>query len=271
MSGPPALDDEELQKIYVWVDSVPLSRPKRNISRDFSDGVLAAEMVAHYFPKLVELHNYSSANSLRQKLYNWATLNQKVFRRLNFDVKKSEIESIVNCKPGVIESILMQLQHKIAEYRAALARGETSPLPYTAPPDSARGGGGQGGSGGFGSSQDSSGGHLSDRGAQAGAAIAAAAAAHPRGSTGYNGGPQTSAYVPVTHLGGGHAVAAPAPYAGDAEKDATIGELRETIEILELKIKKLEQLVRLKDSRIQTLTQRLQGGAPPTSGAAGFA
>ena len=32
------LDDEELQKIYVWVDSVPLSRPKRNISRDFSDG-----------------------------------------------------------------------------------------------------------------------------------------------------------------------------------------------------------------------------------------
>lgn len=38
MSLPPALDDEELQKIYVWVDSVPLSRPKRNISRDFSDG-----------------------------------------------------------------------------------------------------------------------------------------------------------------------------------------------------------------------------------------
>lgn len=32
------LDDDELQKIYVWVDSIPLSRPKRNISRDFSDG-----------------------------------------------------------------------------------------------------------------------------------------------------------------------------------------------------------------------------------------
>lgn len=97
MALPGPLDDEELQKIYVWVDSVPLSRPKRNISRDFSDGgeavssrcsmtaackrarpaVLAAELVAHYFPKLVELHNYSSANSLRQKLYNWATLNRK--------------------------------------------------------------------------------------------------------------------------------------------------------------------------------------------------
>lgn len=32
------LTDEELQKIYVWIDSIPLTRPKRNIQRDFSDG-----------------------------------------------------------------------------------------------------------------------------------------------------------------------------------------------------------------------------------------
>ena len=101
------LDDEELQRIYTWVDEIPLSRPKRNITRDFSDGgeppsqryalgertklinkalmltlppssVLLAEVTRHYFPKLVEMHNYSSANSARQKMYNWATLNQKV-------------------------------------------------------------------------------------------------------------------------------------------------------------------------------------------------
>ena len=46
-----------------------------------------------------------------------------------------------------------------------------------------------------------------------------------------------------------------------AEKDATIAELNETISILELKVKKLEQLVRLKDSRIQTLTAK-QVSAP---------
>jgi hypothetical protein len=34
----PLLDDDELQKIYVWVDSIPLSRAKKNIARDFSDG-----------------------------------------------------------------------------------------------------------------------------------------------------------------------------------------------------------------------------------------
>jgi len=51
-----------------------------------------------------------------------------------------------------------------------------------------------------------------------------------------------------------------------AEKDATIGELRETIEILELKVRKLEQLVKLKDQRIATLTARLQGPGAATPG-----
>lgn len=50
-----------------------------------------------------------------------------------------------------------------------------------------------------------------------------------------------------------------------AEKDNTIAELRETVEILELKIKKLEQLVKLKDQRIQTLTARMQGGGSGVS------
>lgn len=32
------LDDESLQELYTWIDEIPLSRPKRNIARDFSDG-----------------------------------------------------------------------------------------------------------------------------------------------------------------------------------------------------------------------------------------
>ena len=42
------------------------------------------------------------------------------------------------------------------------------------------------------------------------------------------------------------------------EKDHTINQMRETIEILELKIKKLEQLVKLKDSKIANLSGKLQ-------------
>ena len=64
----PKLSEEEMQMIYNWVDEIPLSRPKRNIARDFSDGgkiiinkntllVLVAEIVKHFVPHIVELHN----------------------------------------------------------------------------------------------------------------------------------------------------------------------------------------------------------------------
>lgn len=36
----PAIDEEELQLVYQWVDSVPLTRTKKNIARDFSDGCM---------------------------------------------------------------------------------------------------------------------------------------------------------------------------------------------------------------------------------------
>lgn len=34
----PDCTEEELQALYEWVDSVPLSRPKKSITRDFADG-----------------------------------------------------------------------------------------------------------------------------------------------------------------------------------------------------------------------------------------
>jgi hypothetical protein len=36
--------EEELQELYVWVDQIQFSRPKRNIARDFSDGVLLVRL-----------------------------------------------------------------------------------------------------------------------------------------------------------------------------------------------------------------------------------
>lgn len=67
------LSEEEMQQIYNWVDEIPLSRPKRNIARDFADGgiianidylVMLAEIIKHYAPNIVELHNYSAAHSV---------------------------------------------------------------------------------------------------------------------------------------------------------------------------------------------------------------
>ena len=33
-----SLDEDGLQELYTWIDEINLSRPKRNIWRDFSDG-----------------------------------------------------------------------------------------------------------------------------------------------------------------------------------------------------------------------------------------
>ncbi|KAM4591699.1 sperm flagellar protein 1 [Odontesthes bonariensis] len=107
------LTDEELQDLFAWIDKIPLSRPKRNISRDFSDGVMAAEVVKHFIPKLVDLHNYIPANSAQQKLSNWNLLNRKVFSKLDFHVPEESVRRIVLSTAGAIEPVLSTLREKI--------------------------------------------------------------------------------------------------------------------------------------------------------------
>ncbi|KAK7930792.1 hypothetical protein WMY93_007187 [Mugilogobius chulae] len=107
------LSEEELQDLYAWLDKIPLSRPKRHITRDFSDGVMAAEVVKYYFPKLVDLHNYVPANSKPQKLSNWNLLNRKVFSKLNFQVTEDTVEKIVQNTSGAIETVLKIIKEKV--------------------------------------------------------------------------------------------------------------------------------------------------------------
>ena len=51
------LDPTALSQLYRWIDTIPLDRPKRNIARDFSDGVLMSQVVHYFFPKLVSENN----------------------------------------------------------------------------------------------------------------------------------------------------------------------------------------------------------------------
>jgi hypothetical protein len=91
------------------VDSIPLSRPKRNINRDFADGLMMAELIHHYSPKLVSIHNYPAANSLTKKIENWNTLNLKVLKRIGITLSKQQIEDIVAAVPNAIEQLLYQV------------------------------------------------------------------------------------------------------------------------------------------------------------------
>ncbi|XP_076103393.1 sperm flagellar protein 1-like isoform X4 [Mytilus galloprovincialis] len=109
-------DDVEVENLYHWIDRIPLSRPKKNVVKDFSDGVLVAEIVAHYLPKWVELHNYTPAAATKQKMENWYLLNRRVLRKLDLDLSDDVIRALANTtnpKPRVIEKVLMLLRMQL--------------------------------------------------------------------------------------------------------------------------------------------------------------
>lgn len=214
------LSSEDLQEIYKWVDTIPLSRAKKNIARDFSDGVLISEVVHHFFPKLIELHNYSATNSVSQKAYNWRTINQKVFRKIGFQISEQDVNDIVTCKRGACERVLKLCKVNFVKYQKKrqqlkLKRNKSrnnqnfntsgndnnnihSPSPIIT---------GNNNNNNIDKNNDN------------------------------NISSTTSQII--------------------QEKERVINHLNDKMEILELKVQKLEQLLRLKDAKIETLQNRL--------------
>ena len=190
----PELDDDEVQAIYEWIDEIPLSRPKRNITRDFADGAMLAEVIKTYHPRLVELHNYPLAHNTQQKTNNWNILNTKVFKRMGFQISRADIDRIINSSPQAIERVLAVVKQRIEEFKDT--RPEEAPV-------------------------------VEEKPQQAGKKQKL---------------PENKAPVQNSAL---------------KEKEQIIQELKETIEIMENKINKLEQLVKLKDSKIQILNNKL--------------
>lgn len=79
MNPPITLDKEDLDEIYSWVDTFQLSRAKRNIAWDFSDGFLIAEIVQSRFPRLIDFRMMVEGLSKTVKEGNWHTLNRNLF------------------------------------------------------------------------------------------------------------------------------------------------------------------------------------------------
>ncbi|GMF17655.1 unnamed protein product [Phytophthora lilii] len=224
------LDDETLQRVYAWIDEIPLSRPKKSISRDFSDGILAAEVVAFYFPKLVQMHNYSAANSIKQKQYNWNTLNRE--EHLPSD-NADDTSSVVSSNAAVAGTLASgspisgsnrgTLQTPIDKLNDSRGGDPLTPLRDLSMQDT-----------------DAMGGYMEPP----------AAPVHPMDSIG-------KSFLPSSEISKSENVRQEL-----AEKDSVIAELRETAQILEMKVQKLEQLVRLKDGKIQTLVAKLRSQKP---------
>ena len=106
----------ELMYIYQWLDTLTLSHPKKNISRDFSDGQLLAEVIKHYCPKIVDLNTYLPAATTNQKCYNWNTLHTRVLKKLGVKLTKQEINDIILCKSLAIEHLLEKIYTGIEKF-----------------------------------------------------------------------------------------------------------------------------------------------------------
>ncbi|KAK4876154.1 hypothetical protein RN001_012576 [Aquatica leii] len=103
----------DIEQLYRWIDEYPLTRPKKNISRDFSDAIPLAEILKHHYPKLVDLHNYAPRNSVCHKLINWQTLNRKVLSKIDLTLTNLAMEQLSNSEPGAIEKILFKVKERI--------------------------------------------------------------------------------------------------------------------------------------------------------------
>lgn len=199
-----------------------------------------AEIVAHFFPQLVELHNYSVAHGTPAKLYNWHTLNMRVFKRLGFTVAKPDCERIAKCEPGefalsgrsfggrlltstrhtagaieqallVVKSRLEKAMHRSSSHGAAAPESRETSAPV----------------------------HCAVRGTRGDAA----GVEPPRLTANLN--------APLS-------VARQADAARSiAEKDATIAALRRANHLLEQKVHKLEMLLRLRDAKLAALLTRM--------------
>ncbi|XP_055521983.1 sperm flagellar protein 1-like [Leucoraja erinacea] len=223
------MDEESLQELYSWVDAMQLSRAKRNLARDFSDGVLIAEVVKFHFPKMVEMHNYTPASSTQQKMSNWAHLNRKVFTRLNFYVPDDVVRKVVQCSPGVVEFVLSTLRLKIGE-KLKQKHNKTIPSPQ-------------------------------DLEYYSMAVEQDLASPRTRGNaTGNHHDIQLQADYSKSHTKAQSSYAQLSPEVRILmeEKELALLAFRETVQILQVKIRRLEQLLCLKDVRIDDLTRRLQ-------------
>ena len=104
-----------LLELRAWVDEPVYSRPRRNLGRDFSDGVLVAELIHHFCPRLVELPQYRTCNATAGKIDNWNTLNRNPLKKLGLQLSRAEIIAVTGQKLPALEKVFMLLHEKISE------------------------------------------------------------------------------------------------------------------------------------------------------------
>ncbi|KAB0373422.1 hypothetical protein FD755_015081 [Muntiacus reevesi] len=91
-----------------WLQGLDLTFFPRNISRDFSNGFLIAEIFTTYYPWDLKLSSFENGTSLKVKLDNWAQL-EKFLARKKLKLPKELIHGTIHCKAGVPEILIQEV------------------------------------------------------------------------------------------------------------------------------------------------------------------
>lgn len=102
--------------ILAWLDTIPLSRPVRNLDTDFSDGILVAEIIAYFFPEYVDLDLFHTARNMSQRTKNWRLLNSDVLPKLSLHAPGTVVHDITNGDHRAVELFLLHLREKLEEH-----------------------------------------------------------------------------------------------------------------------------------------------------------
>ena len=71
-----------------------------------------AEVCHYFFPKHVDLHNYSPASCAAGRLYNWTTLRDKVLTPLGVPATRGDVAAAASAAPGAAEWILTLVRRR---------------------------------------------------------------------------------------------------------------------------------------------------------------
>eukprot|EP00798_Chlamydomonas_sp_ICE-L_P025562 gene25562-11212_t len=88
-----------------WILSLDLSYTVKNIRRDFCNGFLYAEILSRYFPLDVQMHSFENVLSIQRKKQNWALI-EKLFKKKNIQVERSQIEAVISAKEDAAAEVL---------------------------------------------------------------------------------------------------------------------------------------------------------------------
>ncbi|CAH6787293.1 spermatogenesis-associated protein 4 [Phodopus roborovskii] len=96
------------RSVLRWLQGLDLSFFPRNVTRDFSNGYLVAEIFCIYYPWDLRLSSFENGTSLKVKLDNWAQI-EKFLARKKFKLPKELIHGTIHCKPGVPEILIQEV------------------------------------------------------------------------------------------------------------------------------------------------------------------